>query len=185
MALSEKQKMRAGLPYRAGDAELRAEQAASAAWLARYNAALARPVAEWRALLAERVASAGPDTVLRPPLHCDYGWNITLGARVFINFDCIFLDVAPITIGDDTRIGPGVHIYTAEHPRDPAQRRAGFESGRPVAIGSNVWIGGGAIILPGVSVGDDAIVGAGSVVTHDVPAGASVAGNPAQVLAAD
>ena len=183
MSLSEKQKMLAGLPYHAGDAELRAEQAAAAAWLARYNAALGEPVPVWQALLAERAARVGQGAVLRPPFHCDYGWNIAFGARVFVNFDCVFLDVAPITIGDDTRIGPGVHIYTADHPRDPVQRRAGFESGRPVTIGSNVWIGGGAIILPGVTVGDDAIIGAGSVVTHDVAAGASVAGNPAQVLA--
>ncbi|MBQ5947570.1 sugar O-acetyltransferase [Massilia sp. ST3] len=184
MGLSEKQKMLAGRPYHPGDPELRAEQAAAAAWLARYNAALAEPVEAWQALLAERFGQAGQGAILRPPFHCDYGWNIRLGARVFVNFGCVFLDVARIAIGDDTRIGPGVHIYTADHPRDPARRRTGVESGRPVTIGSNVWIGGGAIILPGITIGDDAIVGAGSVVTHDVAAGTSVAGNPAQELAA-
>lgn len=181
MDLTEKQKMLAGMQYHASDPELRAEQAATGAWLARYNAALGDS-AVWQALLLERIARAGQGTTLRPPFHCDYGWHISLGARVFINFDCVFLDVAPITIGDDTRIGPGVHIYTADHPRDPSLRRAGFESGRPVTIGRNVWIGGGAIILPGVTIGDDAIIGAGSVVTHDVAAGAQVAGNPAQPI---
>jgi maltose O-acetyltransferase len=120
---------------------------------------------------------------VRPPFHCDYGYNISLGANVFINFNCVILDVAPVAIGADTRIGPAVQIYAADHPRDPATRRSGAESGRPVTIGSNVWIGGGAIILPGVVIGDDAIVGAGSVVTRDVPAGATVAGNPARIVA--
>ena len=181
MAMTEKQKMLAGLPYHASDPALCAEQAATCAWLARYNGALGDP-ASWQALLAERIGQAGAGTILRPPFHCDYGWNIALGARVFVNFDCVFLDVAPIVVGDDSRIGPGVHIYTAEHPRDPARRRAGFESGRPVTIGRNAWIGGGARILAGVTIGDDAIVGAGSVVTHDVPCGAQVAGNPAHPM---
>lgn len=169
------------MPYHASDPALRAEQNATAAWLARYNGALGEP-AHWQALLGERIARVGQGTTVRPPFHCDYGWHITFGARVFVNFDCVFLDVAPIVIGDDCRIGPGVHIYTADHPRDPALRRAGFESGRPVTIGRNVWIGGGAIILAGVTIGDDAIVGAGSVVTHDVAPGAQVAGNPAQPI---
>jgi maltose O-acetyltransferase len=179
MRMSERHKMLAGEPYHAGDPELVAEQALTAAWLARYNAALGQPVAVWRTLLAERVAALGEGSIVRPPFHCDYGWNIRLGSRVFINFNCVILDVAPVAIGDDTRIGPAVQIYTAEHPLDPPVRRSGLESGRPVTIGSNVWIGGGAIILPGVTIGDDAVVGAGSVVTHDVPAGGRVAGNPA------
>jgi len=179
MRMSERHKMLAGEPYHAGDAELVAEQAAASAWLARYNGALGQPVAVWRTILRERLAALGEGSIVRPPFHCDYGWNIRLGSRVFINFNCVFLDVAAIAIGDDTRIGPAVQVYTAEHPRDPAVRRSGLESGRPVTIGNNVWIGGGAIILPGVTVGDDAVVGAGSVVTRDVPAGARVAGNPA------
>jgi maltose O-acetyltransferase len=180
MRMSERHKMLAGDPYHAGDPELVAEQAATAAWLARYNAALGAPVAVWRTLLGERVASVGEGSIVRPPFHCDYGWNIRLGQRVFINFNCVILDVAQVTIGDDTRIGPAVQIYTAEHPLDADERRNGLESGRPVTIGSNVWIGGGAIILPGVTIGDDAVIGAGSVVTHDVPARARVAGNPAR-----
>lgn len=175
---SEKRKMLAGELYDASDAALRAERDAAEAWMARYNAAGAavRP-----ALLRERLASVGDGAEIRPPFHCDYGSHISVGARVFLNFNCVILDVAAVTIGEGTQIGPAVQIYAADHPRDPEQRRGGLELGRPVRIGSNVWIGGGAIILPGISIGDDAIIGAGSVVTRDVPDGATVAGNPARV----
>lgn len=114
--------------------------------------------------------------------HCDYGSNISLGKNVFLNFNCVILDVVAVTIGDGTAIGPGVQILTADHPRDPAVRATGAEFGRPIAIGKNVWIGGGALILPGVTIGDDAIIGAGAVVTKDVPAGATAVGNPARIL---
>lgn len=178
---SEKQKMLAGEPYRPGDPELQAEIAATKAWLVRFNAASAASPAERRAILAERLGHVGKGAVIRPPLHCDYGFNIRLGDDVFLNFNCVILDVVAVTIGDGTQIGPAVQIYAADHPRDAIQRRAGLEFGRPVAIGRNVWIGGGAIILPGVTIGDDAIIGAGSVVTRDVPAGAAAVGNPARV----
>lgn len=178
---SAKQKMIAGEPYHAGDPELQADLAANAEWMVRFNAALGEPAQVWHALLAERLGAVGKGALVRPPFHCDYGFNISLGADVFLNFGCIILDVAPVSIGADTRIGPAVQIYTADHPRDADERRTGIESGRPVTIGSNVWIGGGAIILPGVRIGDNAIVGAGSVVTRDVPAGATVVGNPARI----
>jgi len=177
---SEKDKMLAGELYDASDAELQADAAAAAAWMARYNATLAMPTEERHALLAERFAAAGPGCVIRPPFHCDYGFNISLGTGVFLNFNCVILDVVAVTIGDKTQIGPGVQILTADHPRDAAERRSGLEFGRPVTIGRNVWIGGGALILPGVRIGDDAIIGAGSVVTRDVPAGATALGNPAR-----
>ena len=131
-------------------------------------------------LLGQLLGGLGRNVTVRSPFHCDYGSNIRLGDNVFINFACVFLDVTPITIGADCRIGPMVQLYTADHPRDPTLRRDGYESGIPITIGSNVWIGGGAIILPGVTIGDDAIVGAGSVVTRDVPPGGMVAGNPAR-----
>jgi maltose O-acetyltransferase len=182
MSKSEKQKMLAGELYHAGDAELQADQAAAKAWMARFNAASVLPAAERRALLRERFAAVGNGAVIRPPFHCDYGYNIHLGADVFLNYNCVILDVVEVAIGDGTQIGPAVQIYTADHPRDPQQRRSGAEFGRPVRIGSNVWIGGGAILLPGVSVGDDALIGAGSVVTRDVPAGATVVGNPARII---
>lgn len=181
---SEKHKMLAGELYRASDPELAAELAATQAWLARYNATLGRPADEQRRLLRERLAEVGSGTVVRPPFHCDYGFNIRIGDDVFLNFNCVLLDVAAIAIGARTQIGPAVHIYAADHPRDQAQRRAGLEFGRPVRIGQDVWIGGGAIILPGVTIEDGAVIGAGSVVTRDVAAGVTVAGNPARDVSA-
>ncbi len=176
---SEKQKMLAGDLYDAGDPELVADRAAAAAWMLRYNAA-AGGAAERLALLRERFAEAGDGCEVRPVFACDYGFNIRLGSGVFLNFNCVILDVVTVSIGDGTQIGPNVQIYAADHPRDPAVRRTGLECGRPVRIGRNVWIGGGAIILPGVTIGDDAIVGAGGVVTRDVPDGVTVTGNPAR-----
>jgi maltose O-acetyltransferase len=176
---TEKQKMLAGELYRP-DAELGADQAAAKAWMARYNASLALPVAERHALLCERLAQVGKDAVIRPPFFCDYGYNIRLGDGVFLNFNCVILDVVEVAIGDRTQIGPAVQIYAADHPRDTETRRAGLEFGRPVKVGSDVWIGGGAIILPGVTIGDGAVIAAGSVVTRDVAPGATVMGNPAR-----
>ena len=177
---SEKQKMLAGELYIAIGEELAADARRIAAWMDRYNASIARTQQEYATLLREMLAEVGEGAYIRPPFHCDYGYNISLGRGAFLNFNCVILDVVKVTIGDGTQIGPGVQILTADHPRDPAQRRAGLEFGRPVTIGANVWIGGGAIVLPGVTVGDDAIVGAGAVVTRDVRRGATVVGNPAK-----
>jgi maltose O-acetyltransferase len=178
---TELQKMLAGDLYDAGDPEIQAASASAKEWMMRYNAALAASADERRALLRERFAAVGDGAVIRPPFHCDYGFNIRLGAGVFLNFNCVILDVVDVAIGDKTQIGPGVQILTADHPRDAATRAGGLEFGRPIRIGRNVWIGGGAILLPGVTVGDDAVIGAGSVVTRDVPDGATVVGNPARV----
>ena len=178
---SEKQKMLAGELYRASDPAIVADHLAATRWLDRYNRTLAATVEDREPLLREGLGSVGAGATIRPPFHCDYGYNIHLGAGVFLNFGCVILDVVEVRIGDATQIGPNVQILAADHPRDPAVRAAGLEYGRPVRIGRNVWIGGGAIILPGVSVGDDALVGAGSVVTRDVPPGATVVGNPARV----
>lgn len=181
MARSEMEKMLAGELYDAGDPELQAELAANHEWLARYNASLAMGADDRHRLLAERLGSVGEGAVIRPPFHCDYGFNISLGARVFLNFNCVILDVVAVTIGDRTQIGPGVQILAADHPRDPKVRATGLEFGRPVHLGSDVWIGAGSIILPGVTIGDGALIGAGSVVTRSVPAGAAAMGNPARV----
>ncbi len=177
---TEKQKMIAGALYSAADPELQSDQVAAQAWMATYNASAVISAQERHAQLTQGLGRVGRDVVVRPPFHFDYGYNITLGDGVFMNFGCVVLDVVAVTIGDGTQIGPGVQILTADHPRDPEQRRAGLEFGRPIRIGANVWIGGGAIILPGVTIGDDAIVGAGAVVTRDAPAGATVVGNPAR-----
>lgn len=183
MTKTEKQKMLAGELYRPGSPELVADEKANKAWLAKYNAELDRPVAERRALLAAHFGAVGADCVIRPPFFCDYGYNIRLGDGVFLNFNCVILDIMPVTIGDRTQIGPAVQIYAADHPRDAETRRSMLEFGRPVTIGADVWIGGGAIIVPGVTIGDGAVIGAGSVVTRDVPAGATVVGNPAKAVA--
>ena len=183
MARTDKDKMLAGELYDASAPEIQADLAATHRWLARYNAALDMEPSNRRELLVQRFAAVGEGAVIRPPFHCDYGFNISLGAGVFLNFNCVILDVVEVTIGDRTQIGPGVQILTADHPRDAAGRSSGLEFGRPVRIGRNVWIGGGAIILPGVSIDDGALIGAGSVVTRDVPAGATAFGNPARVQA--
>lgn len=181
MLRTEKQKMLAGELYNAADAELQADMTATMHWLARYNAAIALSVNERRELLVERFAAVGEGVNIRPPFHCDYGFNISLGEGVFLNFNCVILDVVAVTIGAKTQIGPGVQILTADHPRDAAQRETGLEFGRPIHIGRNVWIGGGAIILPGVTIGNDVLIGAGSVVTRDVPRGCTVVGNPGRI----
>ena len=180
MFISERQKMISGQPYNPGDPELQADQTAAKHWMTRYNAALASTPAERRDLLRQRLGEVGEGAVIRPPFHCDYGYNIRLGRDVFLNFNCVILDVCEVDIGDLTQIGPGVQILTADHPRIAAERAKGVEFGKPINIGRNVWIGGGAIILPGVTLGDDCLVGAGSVVTRDVPPGATVMGNPAR-----
>lgn len=181
MSKSEKQKMLTDELYHATCPELQAEQAANKHWMHRYNNSVELTAQARHALLAGHLGHAGEGVVLRAPFYCDYGYNISVGRNTFMNFNCVILDVLPVHIGEDCQIGPNVQIYTADHPLDPQLRRTGLESGRPVSIGNNVWIGGGAIILPGVCIGDDAVVGAGSVVTRDVPAGATVVGNPARI----
>lgn len=133
--------MLAGELYDPADADLHAELEAEQQWLARYNAALGKSASERRALLLERLALIGEGAVIRPPFHCDYGFNIRLGADVFLNFNCVIRDVVAVGIGDRTQIGPGTQILAADHPRDPASRESGLEFGRPVHIGCNVWIG--------------------------------------------
>ena len=181
MMRTENQKMIAGELYHAGDAELVADVARAAAWMDRYNASIAMEPEARATLLREGLGIVGSGVTIRPPFHVDYGYNITIGDEVFLNYGCVILDVCAVTIDDKTQIGPGVQILSADHPRDPAIRAQMLEFGRPVTIGANVWIGGGAILLPGVTVGDDALIGAGAVVTRDVPAGATVVGNPARV----
>ena len=182
MTASEREKMEAGQWYTCIDPELdelrmRARQAVTEHnFLDPERRGAIGPAL--RTLLAE----AGDDIFIEAPFHCAYGINIALGQRVYLNAGCTFLDTARVEIGDDTMLGPYVQIYCAEHHKDPAKRKAGLEIARPVAIGSNVWIGGGAILLPGVTVGSGAIIGAGSVVTANVAPGVTVAGNPARVL---
>ncbi len=135
-----------------------------------------------RMILKELLGTVGEHVTVKPPLFCDYGFNIHLGDRALINFDCVILDAAPVTIGEDTLIAPQVGIYTVEHPLDPAHRKTGEIRGRAVTIGKNVWIGGGAKIMPGVTIGDGAVIAGGSVVTRDIPANTLAMGVPARVV---
>ena len=150
-------------------------------WIYRFNDPTMTDAQRDR-LLHEQLAAVGAGTVVRAPFYCDLGSNITLGSGTFLIFNCVVLDVSSVNIGDLTAIGPGVQILTSDHPRDATVGRQQIRYGRPVSIGANVWIGGGAIILPGISIGDDAIIGAGSVVTRDVAAGTTVAGSPARTI---
>nr|WP_206442648.1 sugar O-acetyltransferase [Streptomyces boncukensis] len=174
--------MLAGEWYIPDDEELRAETLRRAELCDRYNALGASPPAERNKVLAELIGSLGEGVRVRPPFHCDFGSYITLGDDVFVNFNAVFLDSAPITVGAATQIGPNVQLLTPTHELDRARRREGWEKGEPVTIGENVWLGGGVIVCPGVTIGDDTVVGAGSVVTRDLPAGVLAVGNPARVL---
>ena len=180
--MTEKEKMLAGELYNPTDEGIQNDHRAAMAWLVRYNACLGYRAEERRQLMLERFAQVGQGVDIRPPFHCDYGFNISIADGVFLNFGCVILDVVKVSIGAKTQIGPGVQILTADHPRDPTTRASGLEFGRPISIGENVWIAGGAIILPGVTVGDGAVIGAGAVVTRDVRPGVTVVGNPAKPI---
>jgi len=133
-------------------------------------------------ILEKLIPNAGADLWLQPPFYCDYGYNIEAGEKVFFNFNCVVLDVTRVTIGSRTLFGPNVQIYTATHPLNHTERAAGLEYAKPIAIGDDVWVGGSAIICPGVSIGDRSVIGAGSVVTKDIPADVFAAGNPCKVI---
>ncbi|MBW8481581.1 sugar O-acetyltransferase [Actinomadura parmotrematis] len=178
----QKRRMLAGEPYIADDPELAADALRAALLGERFNGCPADDAEERRALLTDLLGAFGEGSEIRPPLRVDYGYQISVGAGVFVNFGAVLLDVAKITIGDRTQIGPNVQLLTPTHPLDPDKRRAGWESARPITIGANVWLGGGVIVCPGVTIGDDAVIGAGAVVTRDVPPRVVAAGNPARVL---
>jgi len=149
---------------------------------ASYNATSVRQGPLRRRLLEELLGSIGERTELRPPLYVDYGSNIRMGARCFANYGLVALDVATITIGDDVQIGPNVQLLTPTHPVEPGPRRDKWEAAQPINVGDNVWLGGGAIVLPGVTIGENTVVGAGAVVTRDLPANVVAVGNPARVI---
>jgi maltose O-acetyltransferase len=178
---TEKEKMLAGELYNAQDPQLLAERQRAQLLFQELNATPADQPARAR-LLRELLPHAGAELGLTSPFYCDYGTNITLGDQVFFNFNCTILDVAAVRIGSRTLFGPGVQVYTATHPLDYQERATGLEYAKPITIGEDVWVGGGAIICPGVSIGDRAVIGAGSVVTKDIPADTLAAGNPCRVI---
>ena len=176
-----RERMLRGELYIADDRDNEAEFARVQELLASFNG-LAPGAGDARdALLRRMLRHVGEGVVVRPPFFCEYG-AISIGERTFINVDAVMLDVMPITIGDACQIGTRVQLLTASHPVDPGPRRIGWESGQPITIADNVWLGGGAIVCPGVSIGEDTVVGAGAVVSRDLPAGVVAAGVPARVL---
>lgn len=178
---TEKEKMVAGELYDPLDAQLCRERERCRDLCLLLNATQEEQKAERQRLLAG-LFGRETDAWVQPPFFCDYGTNIVLGKKVFFNFNCVVLDVAQVIIGDNVLFGPSVQIYTATHPIHAAERRKGLESARPICIGSDVWVGGGAILCPGVTIGDRSVIGAGSVVTRSIPADVLAAGNPCRVI---
>lgn len=179
---SQRERMLAGDLYTADDPELGRDSLRAMALIESYNASPASDPGLRKRLLDELLGAFGEGSEIRPPLYCDYGYQIRIGARTFVNFGLMALDVARIEIGDDVQMGPNVQLLTPTHPTDAELRRAKWEAAEPITVGDNAWIGGGAILLPGVTVGENSIVGAGAVVTKDVPPNTVVVGNPARVV---
>ena len=179
---SQRERMLAGDLYLADDPELAGEARRAARLLAEYNRTGTDDHDERQRVLGQLLAGVGEGTEIRPPLYCDYGYQLSFGTRVFASFGLVALDVARITVGDDVQFGPYVQLLTPTHPVEPGPRRAKWEAGEPIVIGDNVWLGGGAIVLPGVTIGADTVVGAGAVVARDLPAGVVAVGNPARVV---
>jgi maltose O-acetyltransferase len=181
-AAEMKSRMLRGELYLSVGDEIAADQARAQDLLERYNATRHVEQELRSSLLRELLGAVGEDVIVRPPFHCDYGGHITIADGTFVNFNCVMLDVAPIRIGAACQVATGVHIVTATHPIDPEPRRLGWESAEPITIRDNVWLGSGVVVCPGVTIGEDTVVGAGAVVTSDLPPGVVAAGVPARVL---
>jgi maltose O-acetyltransferase len=179
--MSEREKMLAGELYDAMDPELVAARERARDLCQALNTTREAEADVRRKILGALLGAGGDTANIQPPFFCDYGVHIELGTKVFFNFNCIVLDVCPVKIGDYTQFGPGVQILTPMHPMN-AEVRRGKEYGKPIEIGSDVWVGGGALILPGVRIGSRSVIGAGSVVTRDIPEGVFAAGNPCRVI---
>ncbi len=177
---TEKEKMLAGEMYNCLDPDLEAERQKTKKLLRLYNLTESAP--ERQTILQQLLGQIGQNSIIEPPFYCSYGQNIHLGEHVFLNVLCIILDCNEVRIGDHVMIGPGVQIYTAAHMLEAEARNQGWEIAKPIVIEDNVWLGGGAILVPGVRIGRNAVVGAGAVVTRNVPANTVVAGNPARVI---
>ncbi|MBI2711206.1 MAG: sugar O-acetyltransferase [Actinobacteria bacterium] len=173
--------MLAGDLYRADDPEIAGDLQRAMTLMEAYNGSAAADPNHRRAILEELLGSIGEGTEVRPPFHCDYGYQTHIGAGTFVNYGLVALDVARIEIGDAVQIGPRVQLLTATHPLEADLRRAGWEAAEPITIGDNVWLGGGVIVCPGVSIGSNTVVGAGAVVTRDLPADVLALGTPARV----
>jgi maltose O-acetyltransferase len=175
---SEKSKMLEGEWYDPADPELRQDRERARSLCM----ALSPATPAGRLHLIRELFAAPVDVAVTPPFHCDYGYNIRVGTNVYFNFNCVLLDVCPIFIGSNTLFGPGVHVYTVNHPMEAEKRRSGLEAGKPIRIGEDVWIGGASVICAGVEIGDRTVVGAGSIVTRSLPSDVFAAGNPCRVI---
>lgn len=180
--MTEKERMLAGEMYLAQDPELVAERMRARRLVHTYNQTLPEETKRREELVQQLLGETVDIPVIEPSIRVDYGYNIHTGSAFFANFDCVFLDVCEIRFGDRCMLGPGVHIYTATHPLDPLARSSGREYGMPVRIGDDVWIGGGALIMPGVTIGNRAVIASGAVVTKNVPDDVVVGGNPARII---
>jgi maltose O-acetyltransferase len=179
---SQRERMVAGDLYLADDPQLVQESRRAEALTKEYNESSPFDPARRMRILGDLLGSIGEEAEIRPPFYCDYGFHIHIGARTFVNFGLFALDVAEIRIGDDVQIGPSVQLLTPTHPLEPEPRRAKWEAAKPIAIGDNAWLGGGVVVCPGVTIGQDTVVGAGAVVTGDLPPGVLAVGNPARVV---
>ncbi|WP_116951999.1 sugar O-acetyltransferase [Jiangella endophytica] len=179
---TQRERMLAGDLYIADDPELEQAMRQAAVLADRYHRQSLAGDAAARATLAELVGELGEDAVVRPPIFVDYGSNLSIGPRTFVNYQLTALDVAVIRIGADCQIGPNVQLLTPTHPLEPQPRRDKLEAARPITIGDNVWLGGGVVVCPGVTIGENSVIGAGAVVTRDVPPNVLAAGNPARVI---
>jgi maltose O-acetyltransferase len=179
---TEKEKMLAGELYNALDEQLSTERLKARLLIKALNDSREDELEERNRILQELIPDAGEGLWLQPPFYCDYGYNIKVGSKVFFNFNCVILDVTQVTIGDRTLFGPNVQIYTATHPLNHQERASGLEFAKPITIGEDVWVGGSVVICPGVTIGDRSVIGAGSVVTRDIPADVFAAGNPCRVI---
>ncbi len=180
--MTQKERMLAGLPYRANDPELKQMRAENKLRVAQYNQLTRNQEQEMDQLIKEILGGTGKEILVEPPIHFDYGRNTTVGERFFANYNLTVLDVCPVTIGDNVMIAPNVSLYGAGHPIHPDARNSGYEYGAPITIGNNVWIGGSVCVLPGVTIGDNVVIGAGSVVAKDIPDNVIAVGNPCRVI---
>ena len=179
---SNRERMLAGDQYIADDPGLERDSNRAAILTAQYNSTAGDDYQGRDRLLKELLGAVGEDVVIRPPFYCDYGYQIGVGDRLFANWGLVALDVGKISIGDDVQFGPNVQLLTATHPLEPKPRLAKWEGSEPITIGDNVWLGGGVIVCPGVSIGANSVVGAGAVVTSDLPENVVAVGNPARVV---
>ncbi|MGG7142330.1 maltose acetyltransferase domain-containing protein [Clostridium nigeriense] len=180
--MTEKEKMIKGEMYLADDEVLVKERLNARRLFREFNSTLETELEKRTEILKELFGEVAGKIYIEPAFKCDYGYNIKVGENFYANYDCVMLDVCPITIGNNVFLAPGVHIYTATHPLDPIERNSGYEYGKPVKIGDNVWLGGRTVICPGVTIANNVVVAAGAVVTKDVPDNVVVGGNPAKII---